>query len=88
MINFTEYARVNFSFHGLRHARKTEVLGGHEHFAAGIPRRNHIADEIGIRREGFFAQDMLARLQGRNRQRRMIIIGGTNINNVDARIIE
>ena len=79
MVNVAQHAFVQLGFHGPGIARKTEVLRRHQQLARFIARRNHILDQSGVWREGFFADNVLARLKGGDGQRGVVIVRRANI---------
>ena len=62
------------------------MLRGHQHFAAFVARRNHVANVFGRRGERFFADDVLARFEGGDGERRVIGRGRADVDDVDVGI--
>ena len=64
------------------------MLGGHQHLPGLVPGRDHLLHVPGRRGQGLLADDVLARLQGRDGQRGVVVIGGTDVDDVEVFVLE
>ena len=83
MVNLAQGAGFQLLFERDGVLLKAKVLRGHQHFARLVARRDHLVNRAGRRRQRFFADDVLARFQSRNRQRRVISRGRADVDDVD-----
>ena len=88
VVDIAQHAFVQLGFHRLRFARKAKMLSRHQQFTRFVPCGNHFFDERRVRRQRFFANDVFARTQRGNGQRRVVVIGRADIDDVDIGILK
>ena len=88
VINVAQRATINLGLERPGRAAKAEVLCGHQQLAGCIAGSDHVADFTRRGRQWLLADDVLARLQRRNAERRVIAVRRADVDYVDVGIAE